>query len=88
MAIDKEVHAVVRTKTSGRTIAFRVILVLVLIAAASGGYAFWKNSQRFESTDDAQVDGQIYSISSRISRSLSATDTAYSKGCDVSSANR
>ena len=38
-------------------------MLLVLI---SGGYLFWLHLSKFESTDDAQVDGQIYAISSRI----------------------
>jgi membrane fusion protein (multidrug efflux system) len=42
------------------------VVVLILIAAVVG-YRFWQNLQRFESTDDAQVDGSIYTISSRIS---------------------
>ncbi len=67
MAIDKEVHAVVRTRASGKTLALRVLFALVLIGIASGAYVYWKNSQRFETTDDAQVDGEIYSISSRVS---------------------
>lgn len=71
MAIDKEVHAVVRTRTSGKTILVRVVIALALIAAASTGYVFWKNSQQFETTDDAEVDGQIYSISPRVSGHVS-----------------
>ncbi|HTS75335.1 MAG TPA: HlyD family secretion protein [Bryobacteraceae bacterium] len=67
MAIDKEVHAVARTRTSGKTIVVRVLLAIVLIGVASGAYLYWKNSQRFESTDDAQVDGEIYAISARVS---------------------
>ena len=54
-------------RTSVRTIAIRIIVGLVIIAAAIAGYETWKNLQRFESTDDAQVDGSIYTISSRIS---------------------
>jgi membrane fusion protein (multidrug efflux system) len=71
MAIDKEVHAVVRTRTSGKTMVVRVVIALALIAAASTGYLFWKNSQQFETTDDAEVDGQIYAISPRVSGHVS-----------------
>jgi membrane fusion protein (multidrug efflux system) len=71
MAIDKEVHAVVRTRTSGKTMVVRVVVAVVLIAIASAGYAFWKNAQHFETTDDAEVDGQIYSISPRVSGHVS-----------------
>src|SRR6185437_6450168 len=67
MAVDQEVHTVVvRTRTSGKTIVFRIVLGLVLLIAAGAGYLFWKDAQRFESTDDAQVDGQIYTISPRV----------------------
>jgi len=66
MAIDQEVHTVVRTRTSGKTIIFRIVLGIVLVVAAAAGYLFWKDSQRFESTDDAEVDGQIYNVSSRV----------------------
>jgi membrane fusion protein, multidrug efflux system len=66
MAVEKEVHTVVRTSTSGKTIIFRIVLALVVVAAAAFGYAYWKDAQRFETTDDAQVDGQIYTISPRV----------------------
>jgi membrane fusion protein, multidrug efflux system len=41
-----------------------IIVVLVLLAC---GYALWLHLSRFESTDDAEVDGDEYAISSRIS---------------------
>jgi membrane fusion protein (multidrug efflux system) len=60
-----EEHVVVRT--NGRNgILMRVFGGIVLIALAIGGYLFWKHLQRFESTDDAQIDGQIYSVSARV----------------------
>lgn len=86
MAVDTEVHAVVRTKTSGKTIAVRVVAALVLISAASAGYVLWKNSQRYETTDDAQVDGQIYSMSSRVAGHVSEVlieDELFVKSGDV-----
>ena len=64
---DKELHAVVRTRTSIKTIVIRIVIAIVVLGAASAGYAFWKNTQRFETTDDAEVDGQIYAVSSRVS---------------------
>src|SRR5215469_15961137 len=66
MAVEQEVHTVVRTRTSGKTILFRIVVVLLLVIAAATGYLYWKDSQRFETTDDAQVDGQIYTISPRV----------------------
>jgi membrane fusion protein (multidrug efflux system) len=47
-----------------------VVLVVIVIAAVEG-YRFWQNLQRFETTDDAQVDGSIYTISSRITGHVS-----------------
>jgi membrane fusion protein, multidrug efflux system len=41
------------------------------VVAAVEGYRFWQNLQRFESTDDGQVDGSIYTISSRITGHVS-----------------
>src|SRR5579875_412077 len=66
MAGEQEVHSVVRTRTSAKTILFRIVVVIILVTAAAAGYLYWKDSQRFETTDDAQVDGQIYTISSRV----------------------
>lgn len=53
--------------TSAKTIIFRIVLLAILIGAGIWGYGFWQNLQRFESTDDAQVDGSIYTVSSRVS---------------------
>jgi membrane fusion protein (multidrug efflux system) len=55
------------TGTSTKTIVVRVIVALVILIAIGVGYVIWKDLQRFETTDDAQVDGSIYTISSRIS---------------------
>ncbi|MGA3204133.1 MAG: HlyD family secretion protein [Bryobacteraceae bacterium] len=56
-----EVQANTKKNVLGRILV--VIAVLVLI---SGGYLFWLHLSKFESTDDAEVDGQVYAISSRI----------------------
>lgn len=45
-------------------------LIVFLIVAAVGGYLFWRYSSARESTDDAQVDGHIYSVTSRVSGTL------------------
>lgn len=42
------------------------IAALVLLVFAGGGYYTWTEMQKTESTDDAEIDGSIYSISSRI----------------------
>ncbi len=49
-------------KKTGRTV-FILLVVLLLVGAA--GFFFWRSTFS-EDTDDAQVDGNIYQISSRI----------------------
>jgi membrane fusion protein, multidrug efflux system len=60
-------HRDATAKTPASTVVFRAVLLVVLVGAAVAGYFYWRDLQRFESTDDAQVDGSIYTISSRIS---------------------
>src|ERR1700676_1694195 len=43
-----------------------VMGVLVLIALIVGGIIWWRYASTYETTDDAQVDGHIYPVSSRI----------------------
>ena len=64
--IDKEVHSTVRAGTSIKTILFRVIVLAVIIGAGIYGYNYWRDSQLVETTDDAQVDGSVYTVSSRV----------------------
>jgi len=64
--VDKEVHAVVREGTSLKTILLRIVIALIVIGIGIAGYVYWKNSELFETTDDAQVDGSIYTISARV----------------------
>ncbi len=42
------------------------ILLIVLVAAGIAGYRLWNYFQSYETTDDAQVDGDIYAVTSRI----------------------
>jgi membrane fusion protein (multidrug efflux system) len=51
--------------TRGRAKAF-VIFFIVLAVAAVAGTLYWMHVRQFESTDDAQVDGHLNAISSRI----------------------
>jgi membrane fusion protein, multidrug efflux system len=45
----------------------RWILLITFAAAAAGGLVtWWLHAQRFESTDDAQIEGHLNSISARI----------------------
>ena len=45
----------------------RWAILIVLTIAAAGGVKWWLDSQAYESTDDAQVEGHLDSISPRIS---------------------
>jgi membrane fusion protein (multidrug efflux system) len=58
--------AEVQANTKDRKVLGRIIGIIVLLVLVSGGYMFWLHLAKFESTDDAQVDGQFYSISSRV----------------------
>ena len=42
-------------------------LIIFLVVAAVAGYFFWRYNAARESTDDAQVDGHIYSVTARVS---------------------
>jgi len=50
------------------TIAIPILLVAILV----GGWFLWGYLQSYESTDDAQVDGHVNAISSRISGTVTA----------------
>ena len=43
-----------------------IIAAVVALVLAGGGYYFWSEMQKVESTDDAEIDGSIFAISSRI----------------------
>jgi membrane fusion protein (multidrug efflux system) len=50
-----------------RTHPIKFLLFLILLAAAAmGGVRLWNYLDSYESTDDAQVDGDVYPITSRI----------------------
>ena len=48
------------------------IVAVVGILIAIGAFAFWRYAQTYESTDDAQVDGHLNAISSRIPGTITA----------------
>jgi membrane fusion protein (multidrug efflux system) len=58
-----------RTRGRGRAL---LILLLVGIALATAGFLYWRYAQTYESTDDAQVDGHLNSISPRIAGTITA----------------
>lgn len=43
------------------------VLLVILVVAAIGGYLLWRHYATRESTDDAQIDGNIVPIASRVS---------------------
>jgi membrane fusion protein (multidrug efflux system) len=49
-----------------------VVLLIVLAAAALGAKTLWGYFSSYEETDDAQIDGDIYSITSRIAGTVKA----------------
>jgi membrane fusion protein (multidrug efflux system) len=51
--------------TKGRGKAFIIFFLFLLIAAGVGIY-FWLQSREFESTDDAQVEAHLSSVTSRV----------------------
>lgn len=59
--------AEVQANTKGKNVVGRIIGIIVVLVLISGGYLFWLHLSKFETTDDAQVDGQVYAISSRVS---------------------
>jgi membrane fusion protein (multidrug efflux system) len=59
--------AEVQANTKNKNVPGRIFIIIVVLCLISGGYLVWLHLSKFESTDDAQVDGQIYAISARIS---------------------
>lgn len=53
-------------RSGKKKIIVRVIILLAIAALAYGGYRFWVHLSDVESTDDAEIDGQIHAISSRV----------------------
>src|SRR5580700_6461791 len=58
--------AEVQANTKSNKSLGRILILIVVLVLISGGYMFWLHLSRFESTDDAEVDGDVYAISSRI----------------------
>src|SRR6266550_6256603 len=56
-----------------RNVARIVVPIVILVILTVGGYLVWKRLNMYESTDDAQIDGHINSISARISGNVIQT---------------
>jgi membrane fusion protein (multidrug efflux system) len=50
----------------GRRSPARIIVPIVILLLLVGGYFLWKHLNAYESTDDAQIDGHVNTISARI----------------------
>jgi membrane fusion protein (multidrug efflux system) len=64
----------------------RILAVVIVAVLAVAGYYVWKYLNTYESTDDAQVDGHIDAVSSRISGHVAevlAEDEQYVNAGDV-----
>jgi membrane fusion protein (multidrug efflux system) len=61
----------VRRKPRRSRVRIFVLIALVILLVAIGGYFLWKYLSSYESTDDAQIDGHVNAISARISGHLS-----------------
>jgi membrane fusion protein (multidrug efflux system) len=49
-----------------------LLLIVILAGAAIGGYRLWNYLDSYESTDDAEIDGDIYAVTSRIAGTIKA----------------
>src|SRR5690242_3728058 len=49
-----------------------IALLLIVAALGTGGVLYWNYAQTYESTDDAQVDAHLNSISTRIAGTVTA----------------
>src|SRR3982751_2343501 len=54
-----------RSNTAGRSRAFLIFSVVLLILGV-GGLFYWLHSRQFESTDDAQIDAHLNPVTSRV----------------------
>jgi membrane fusion protein, multidrug efflux system len=48
------------------------VLLIILVGAAIAGVRLWNYLDSYESTDDAQIDGDIYAVTSRIAGTIKA----------------
>jgi len=67
MAQVQENPVEVKENTKRKSRFGRIVGIIVVLVLLACGYALWLHLSRFESTDDAEVDGDVYAISSRIS---------------------
>src|ERR1700685_2553285 len=59
-----------------------IAIPILLVALVVGGWFLWGYLQSYESTDDAQVDGHVNAISSRISGTVTAIYVEHNQSVD------
>ena len=64
--------AEVQANTKEKKVLGKIIGIIILLVLICGGYMFWLHLAKFESTDDAQIDGQYYPVSSRVTGHVEA----------------
>jgi len=78
----RELKGIRKRRKFGRTL----IVVLAVVVVAVAGFYLWRYLNAYESTDDAQVDGHIDAVSTRISGNVLevlAEDEQYVRAGDV-----
>jgi membrane fusion protein (multidrug efflux system) len=58
--------AEVQANPKDKKVLGRIVGIIVVLVLIGGGYLIWQHLARFESTDDAEVDGLVHAVSSRI----------------------
>src|SRR5215469_3314055 len=84
--LERETHRTIRSKSPVLRIVKWLVALIVLSGIAVAGYITWQNLSKAESTDDAQIDGTIVPISSRIAgyvTSVMVGDEQFVKGGEV-----
>ncbi len=75
-----------KASVRGRNGKVRIIVPVLLVVLAVGGYFLWSYLSAYESTDDAQVDGHVNAISARVGGQVAEVlveDAQYVKAGDV-----
>jgi membrane fusion protein, multidrug efflux system len=84
--LEKETHQPVRGRNRVLTMVKGAFVLALLAGVAVTAYIVWERLSRVETTDDAQIDGTIVPVSSRIAGSVIAVlagDQQYVKMGDV-----
>jgi membrane fusion protein (multidrug efflux system) len=84
--VEQEIHPTVQRKSPVLRIVKWLAGLALLAGIALAGYVTWQRLSRVESTDDAQIDGTIVPISSRIQGYVTAVmvgDQQFAKSGDV-----